>query len=101
WQAFESMKHENVALGPKKAAIHTSVKPQSGVLQVAFGSNVPPVIRPRRYPLNLPWTPASTVDPCLPFLLHAPGLWPASVRNLPRSYRVRGYEPSLLRPTVK
>jgi hypothetical protein len=42
------VKHEKVALGPKKAAIHTSVKPQSGAVHDAFGSNVPPVIRPRR-----------------------------------------------------
>jgi len=39
--------HENVALGPKNVAIQTSVNPQSAG-QVAFGSNVPPVMLPRR-----------------------------------------------------
>src|SRR5262249_11517602 len=36
WQAFELSKHENVALGPKKAAIQTSVNPQSAAVQLAF-----------------------------------------------------------------
>ena len=46
-QSGESTLHENVALGPKKVAIQTSVKPQSAG-QVAFGLNVPPVTVPRR-----------------------------------------------------
>jgi hypothetical protein len=68
---------------------------------VALGSKVPPVTRPRMYPPELPFTPALTSRRCLPFGLHAPGLWPAFVRNVPRSFRVSVYEPSLLRPPLE
>src|SRR6266566_196860 len=46
-QSDESVKHENVAVGPKNVAMKTSVSPQFAG-QVAFGSNVPPEIVPIR-----------------------------------------------------
>src|SRR3954447_5885674 len=92
-QLFELSKHVNVALGPKNVASQTSVNPQSAG-QLAFGLNVPPVTRPLRKPWKRPLTPATTVEPWRPLVSHAPGLWPAVVTNVPRSVRVRLYEPS-------
>src|SRR4051812_35029663 len=85
-QARESVKHENVAFGPKNVAMKTSVKPQSAG-HVAFGSKVPPVTLPRRKPWKRPCLPASTAVPCRPRVSQAPGLWPSLVRNVPRSRR--------------
>ena len=73
----ESVKHENVALGPKNVAMQTSVKPQSAG-HVAFGSNVPPVTLPRRKPWKRPFLPATTVEPCGRRSRRRPGSGPRS-----------------------
>ena len=46
-QSVLFVKHENWAPAPKNVVMKTSVKPQSGPVQVAFGLNVPPVTVPR------------------------------------------------------
>src|SRR5436190_2297773 len=63
------------------------VSPMQAALHVAFGLNVPPETVPLRYPRNFPCTPALTRWPCFPVVSHAPGLWPASVTNVPLSWR--------------
>ena len=60
-----------------------------------LGLKVPPETVPRKKPWKRPLTPALTVEPCLPFVSQAPGLWPAEVTNVPRSVRVTVKVPSL------
>jgi hypothetical protein len=66
----------------------TSVKPQSGPVQVAFGLNVPPVTVPRMKPTSFPLTPATTVVPCFPVVSQEPGLGLPIVVKAPLSLRV-------------
>src|SRR3954454_9506084 len=86
-QPANPCRHVKVPPG-KNAAMNADVSPMHAALHVAAWLNVPPETVPVRKPRNFPCTPAVTRWPCLPVVSHAPGLCPASVTNVPLSFRV-------------